>query len=79
MRTGRPKRPLTLTEDEQERLQSLAPSRAQPAGAGSAGPGGAGLRPGTGEQERGEETALLAGHGGQVAFPISQESPGRAL
>src|SRR5438309_10205285 len=24
MRTGRPKRPLTLTEDEQERLQSLA-------------------------------------------------------
>lgn len=32
MRTGSPKRPLTLTEDEQERVQSLA-HRAQPAGA----------------------------------------------
>ena len=32
MRTGRPKRPLTLTEDEQERLQSLAHrARSQPA------------------------------------------------
>src|SRR5881394_1458369 len=32
MRTGRPKRPLTLTEDEQERLQSLAyRARSQPA------------------------------------------------
>src|SRR6266478_3672136 len=31
MRTGRPKRPLTLTEDEQERLQSLAHrARSQP-------------------------------------------------
>src|SRR5438477_12616779 len=32
MRTGHPKRPLTLTEDEQERLQSLAHrARSQPA------------------------------------------------
>jgi transposase len=32
MRTGRPKRPLTLTEDEEERLQSLAHrARSQPA------------------------------------------------
>src|SRR6266852_3735858 len=32
MRTGRPKRPLTLTEDEHERLQSLAHrARSQPA------------------------------------------------
>jgi len=32
MRTGRPKRPLTLTGDEQERLQSLAHrARSQPA------------------------------------------------
>src|SRR5713101_6050636 len=32
MRTGRPKRPLTLTDDEQERLQSLAyRARSQPA------------------------------------------------
>src|SRR5580765_2093114 len=32
MRTGRPKRPLTLTADEQERLQSLAHrARSQPA------------------------------------------------
>src|SRR5437667_3456186 len=32
MRTGRPKRPLTLTEDEQERLQALAHrARSQPA------------------------------------------------
>src|SRR5213592_2932312 len=32
MRTGRPKRPLTLTKDEQERLQSLAHrARSQPA------------------------------------------------
>src|SRR5881392_3218055 len=32
MRTGRPKRPLTLTEDEQERLQSLAHrARSRPA------------------------------------------------
>src|SRR5439155_4613281 len=31
MRTGRPKRPLTLTEDEQERLRSLAHrARSQP-------------------------------------------------
>ncbi len=31
MRTGRPKRPLTLTEDERERLQSLAHrARSQP-------------------------------------------------
>ena len=31
MRTGRPKRPLTLTEDEQERLQSLAHRSLRPA------------------------------------------------
>ncbi len=79
MRTGRPKRPLILTPDEQERLQALAHrARIQPALARRARvvlACGQGLD----KQERGQETALLAGHGRQVACPIPEGSPGRTL
>ena len=44
MRTGRPKQALTLTEEERERIESLAHRGAQPTAAGEAGAGGAGLR-----------------------------------
>ena len=79
MRTGRPKRPLTLTEDEQERLQSLAHrARSQPALARRARVVLA-CAQGLANQSVAKKLALLAGHGGQVAFPISAESPGRTL
>ena len=49
MRTGRPKQPLILTEEERDN-QTVA-----------------------------KQAALLAGHGGQVALPVSEGAPGRAL
>ncbi len=61
MRTGRPKRPLVLTADEQERLQSLAHrARSQPLLARRAR---VILASRSGQPGRGQATALLARHG----------------
>ena len=79
MRTGRPKQPLILTEEERERLQSLAHrARSQPLLARRARVVLA-CAEGLDNQSGGEEAALLAGHGGQVARPIFEEPSGRTV
>ena len=79
MRTGRPKRPLILTADEQERLQSLAHrARSQPVLARRARVILASAQ-GLANQVVAKQRALLAGHGEQVAFPISEVAAGRTL
>ena len=67
MRTGRPKKPLTLSPEDRERLESLAHrARSQPLLARRAR-GRTGMRGGTRQPNRGAETAVFGGHGGQVA------------
>ena len=70
MRTGRPKQPLMLTDEERERLESPSASGAHPAAFGAAGSGGAGVCRGAEQSKCRPETALLVGHGGQVARAI---------
>ena len=78
MRTGRPKQPLMLIEEEQERLESLAyRARSQPALARRARVVLAcaeGL-----DNNRGAKAVLPIGNGEQVAWPVPSNTPGRAL
>src|ERR1700756_5159434 len=59
--------------------QFYGSSGAPSAGIGPARTSGAGMCRGAREPIRGEKTALLARHGGQVAVAVSQDTPGRAL
>ena len=79
MRTGRPKQPLILTEEERERLQSLAHrARSQPLLARRARVVLA-CAEGLDNKAVAKKAALLAGHGGQVAVALSERSPGRTV
>jgi len=49
MRTGRPKPPLIVTEEERERLESLAHRAQQPSSVGSPRSGGVGVCGGAGQ------------------------------
>jgi hypothetical protein len=49
MRTGRPKQPLILTEEERDRIESLVHRGAYTASSGATGPDRAGLCRGNGQ------------------------------
>ena len=78
MRTGRPKQALILTDEERDRLQSLA-HRARSQSLMARRARGVGLRRRTRQQNRGAENAGLAGHGGKMARPIFASPSGRTL
>ena len=79
MRTGRPKKPLMLTEEERERLESLAHrARSQPLLARRARVVLA-CAEGLDNQTRGPKVAVLGGHGGQVAFTVSERRLGSVV
>ncbi len=79
MRTGRPKQPLIVTEEERERLESLAHRARSQALLARRARVVLACAEGLDNKSGGEEVALLVGHGGQVAVPISEDSPGRAI
>jgi hypothetical protein len=72
MRTGRPKQPLLLTEEERERLESLAPRARSQALLARRAQVCTGVRGGTRQSDGGAQAAVLAGHGGQVARTVSK-------
>lgn len=75
MRTGRPRRPLILPADEQERLQSLARrARSQPLLART---GDFGLRQSLLNQVVTRGLRCLPGHGEQVALAVPEGAPRR--
>ena len=79
MRTGRPKRPLKLTEEERERLETLAHrARSQPLLARRARVVLA-CAEGLSNQSGSPETAQFVGDGGQVAGAIFESPTRRTL
>src|SRR5712692_418872 len=55
------------------------PSGAQPATSGAARAGRAGVCRGSGQSDSGAEVAMLGGHGGQVACPLSEGGFGSSV
>ncbi len=79
MRTGRPKEALLLTEEERDRLQSMAHRAREPAAAGAASADCTGVWRWSGQSKGCAEVARLAGYGGKMASPISESPPGRPV
>ena len=79
MRTGRPKQPLILTEEERERLQSLAHRARSQALLARRARVVLACGEGLGQQGGGEEASVLAGHGGQMAEPVPEGASGRTV
>jgi DNA-binding NarL/FixJ family response regulator len=79
MRTGRPKQPLTLTEEERERIESLAHrARSQPLLARRARVVLA-CAQGLSNQSVARKLRCSLGIGGQVARAVFENPPGRTL
>ena len=79
MRTGRPKQPLIVTEEERERLESLAHRARSQALLARRARVVLACAEGLDNQGGREEVALLVGHGWQVAVSFPGSTPGRAI
>jgi hypothetical protein len=78
MRTGRPKQPLTITEEEREQLESLAHrARSQPLARRERVV--LACAEGLDNQSVARKQRCSAGHGGQVARAVFESPPGRTL
>jgi hypothetical protein len=79
MRTGRPKQPLTVTEEERDRLESLAHRARSQALLARRARVVLACAEGLGNQTVARKLRCLGGHGGPVARAVSERRLGSAV